>query len=158
MRGRGLSVCALCLVGLLVMAGSSGATTTGKKQRVMIEMKERKGWGTWELTTLTSGPITFDGGKYTWKMHSRTKGVIDGQGYERYAADVTYVGKTGTWVARETGRIVSASIGKSVVTGEWKILRGTDAYARVKGSGRLAAALGIVSPDPWRYEGFMVSP
>lgn len=158
MSRRGLVACVLCLVGLVVLAGIAAATGTAKKQRVVIDMKERPGIGSFELTPYTAGPLEDDSGKYTWVIRSKKTGRTEGQDWERVVADVTYEGKNGTFVAREIDTLVDAALGKRVVTGTWKLLRGTGAYENVKGSGRLAAATGIVNPSPWRYEGFMTSP
>lgn len=81
----------------------------------------------------------------------------DGQSFKRYVSTVTFAGRNGTLVVREDDTIVAAAVGKDVATGTWRVLRGTDAYAGVTGGGRVAAILGVLDPDPWRYEGFLTS-
>ena len=155
---RRLAVLGLGLVCALTITGVTGATATAKKQRVVINMKERPGVGSFTLIPMTQGPLVGDAGKYTWITTSKSKGEQDGQEFERVVATVTYEGKQGTFVVKEVDTLVAVGIGQRVSTGTWKIVRGTGVYAGVTGSGRLAAALGIVSPDPWRYEGFLTTP
>ena len=155
---RRLVALTLCLVGLVALAGISAATTVATKQRVVIDMKERPGVGSFVLKPLTAGPVKRDTGMYTWVVTSKTTGTRDGQSFERVVADVTYEGENGTFVAREVDFLVAVAIGQRAATGTWKILRGTGAYSEVRGHGRLAAAIGVVSPSPWRYEGFLTSP
>jgi len=142
----------------LGLAGSVGATAEPKKQRDIIAQLERIGWGTWSLQPATQGPVTSDRGRYTWMKTLERRNARNGQSYRRVVSTVTFEGANGTLVVREDDVIVSAAVGKEVVTGTWTILRGTDAYEGVRGGGRLAAALGFGRPDPWRYEGFMTSP
>jgi hypothetical protein len=116
------------------------------------------GKGRWSLLPMTSGRVASDKGTYTWKTTIDTKGVKDGQSYRHVVATVTFKGANGSFVVREDDTLVSASASHTVVTGTWKLVRGTEAYAGATGGGRLGAALGFGKPDPWRYEGFMSSP
>ena len=158
MSRRPIVPAALGLVAALALAGFSGATTTAEKQRVVFDQRERPGWGTWTLLPINSGPVQADKGKYTWSKTLDKSGLKDGQSYRHVVSTVTFVGQNGTLVVREDDTIVSAAVGKEVVTGVWRVLRGTGSYENVKGDGKLAAALGFGRPDPWRYEGLLISP
>lgn len=150
---------ALVVCVALGVTSVTGAGTSAKKQRVTIDQDERPEikQGTWDLVVITTGPLEDDKGTYTWRVTSRKTGMKDGQEFERVLSIVTFTGKNGTFKVREDDTLVSVWRGR-VVTGTWKMLSGTGAYAGVKGGGRLAAALGLVSPDPWRYEGFLTAP
>lgn len=158
MVARRLAWMSLVVLLSLAVTGVTGATQAAKKQRVSIDMLERPALhkGTWEMLVWNAGPIKDDRGTYTWTVTSRKKGTNDGQAYERVLSIVTYTGKNGTLKVREDDTLVSSGRGR-VATGTWKVVSGTEAYAAVAGGGRLAAALGIVTPDPWRYEGFLTA-
>jgi len=157
MPRRTIGLLALGLVPALTLAGFSCAAPAVKKQHVVVDQLERPGRGTFALAP-DPGPVARDKGTYTWVVTKKTTGSRDGQAFKRYVSTVTFVGQNGTLVVREDDTIVDAAVGKSVVTGTWKVLRGTDAYAGVTGGGRQAAVLGILNPSPWRYEGFLISP
>jgi hypothetical protein len=153
-------VAALALVVVaLGVTGVTGAGTSAKKQHVTIDQEERPDLhkGTWEMLVWTPGVIKDDGGSYTWSVSNRKRGTKDGQEFERVISIVTFTGKNGAFKVREDDTLVSSGRGR-VATGTWRMLSGTEAYEGVKGGGRLAAALGLVKPDPWRYEGFLKAP
>ncbi len=134
------------------------ATLAVKKQRVVINQLESIGRGTFTLQPIDSGPIVSDKGVFTWTHKPAISGTRDGQSFRRYDSVVTFAGKNGDLVVREIVTLVLAAPGMEAGTGTWKVLRGTEAYASVKGGGRLGAIVGARRPDPWRYEGFMTGP
>jgi len=159
MTTRTLTGLALALVVALGVTGVTGAATSAKKQLVSIDQEERPDLrnGKWEMLVWTPGPVQDDKGTYTWSVTSRKKGVRGGQAFERVLSIVAFTGKNGTFKVREDDTLVSSRRGK-VATGTWTMLSGTEDYAGVNGGGRPAAAVGLVRPDPWRYEGFLAAP
>lgn len=158
MLPRPATLLGLVTVASLAVTGFSGAEVAAKRQRVVINQLENPGRGTFTLLPIDSGPIVDDKGTYTWIHKPAVSGTRDGQGFRRYDSVVTFAGKNGDLVVREIVTLVLAAPGKEAGTGTWKVLRGTQAYASVKGGGRLGAIVGVRQPAPWRYEGFMTSP
>jgi hypothetical protein len=140
MSGGRTAITALLLAVALVVAVTAAAAPVAKRQQVVVNMKEQTGKGTFALLALTPGALSAHAGSYTWIVTSKKTGSVDGQGFDRYDAIVTYTGKRGTFVVREVSTLVAVALGQKVGTGTWRILRGTGAYERARGGGRLAAA------------------
>jgi hypothetical protein len=157
-HGRHVLVTAVFLAAALTLAMVAAASPVAKRQQVVVNQKEGKGKGTFALVPLNPGSLSGDAGTYTWVISSKKAGTADGQGFVRYDSVVTYEGDQGTFVVREVATLVAVAIGAKVGTGTWNVLRGTGVYEGVRGGGRLAAVTGIVTPDLWRYEGFLTAP
>ena len=160
-RGMFVTV-AIGLIAAVGFAGSSGAASSSKKQRIAIDAKIP--WhltgATFKLVPLTNGAIHPDSGQVVFSPGGQsTRGLRDGQEYERIRDSITFTGTSGSLVISEDNYIVSAGADVSVFIGTWKIVRGTGAYRGLTGSGRTAGLMARkYAPFPNRWEGAVSRP
>ena len=160
---RGMSVTvAIVLIAAVGFAGVSGAATSSKKQRIAIDaiIPWHLTGATFKLVPLTSGAIHPDSGQVVFSPGgTSTRGVRDGQEYERIRDSITFAGRNGTLVIAEDNYIVSSGEGVSVFTGTWRLVRGTGTYKGLSGSGRTAGLMAQrYAPFPNRWEGAATAP
>jgi len=135
----------------LTSAAAAGPSAT--RQRVAITAKKGD-VHSFVLTALTRGLVASDSGTMTDCCWTERVVVRNGQKIESNDPLLTFTGKRGTFVYRARIEWVDAGNGYGIGTGTWKIVRGTGAYKRLKGSGRTAGSWpseGLVS---WRAEGY----
>ena len=120
-------------------AASAGAGIS--KQRIVIQAKgpsgDGSGAGTFVLTARGSGALKSDSGTETSTWTERNV-IRQGQDVKLVTWVNTLVGKHGTLVFRARLEHVSAGSGYVIAYGTWKVIRGTDQYADVRGGGRVA--------------------
>jgi hypothetical protein len=115
--------------------------------------------GTFVLHALSPGPLTLDSGSHDYAAAERPPVVRNGQGIAVYVLVDTFAGKRGTIVVRSRIELVGAGNGTTVGTGSWSIVRGTKAYAGLRGGGRVAVV--VVTPrglTTSQYEGLVTAP
>lgn len=127
----------------------------------MIVLKHRFGdpSGTFVLHALSAGRLGLDSGSYAYVAAERPPIVRHGQGVAIYVKTEVFAGKRGTLVVRSRLEFVGAGDGATVGTGLWAIVRGTKAYAGLKGGGR--AAVIVMTPGgvtTSQYEGLVLAP
>jgi hypothetical protein len=159
----------VALAAAVTLTTVAAAGPEAAKQRVAIDMKIAPK-ETFVLTPLQSGALKRDSGRITTVsqvLSSTTdRDVIrDGQKVTIISGAIwTVDGKRGTLTIRERSQWVDVGSDvnrdgqpDSVALGTWKVVRGTDQYAKVAGVGRSGhARLGWI----WtaRYGGFLTSP
>jgi hypothetical protein len=163
---------ATVITGLVVVAvvsagraSASPDSPVASKQRVAIEVKTPLDarTGTFVLDVPTPGPLKNDSGSITFTSGPTpvfTRRIVRGQRVDRFRGTNTLTGKQGTLVMSQQVDFVSAGNRYMVGAGNWSIVRGTGAYAGLKGGGRSA----LVSPPapPGRFgfaqhEGFVTT-
>jgi hypothetical protein len=159
MKARLVALVAL-MVGITLTAGAA-AGQEAAKQRVAINMKNPDG-GTFVLTPLQTGTLKRDSGKVSLVFKDLATVMREGQEIHVYRNTYTLTGRRGTLSIRERNEFVSVSNEKvpgfdftpGVGTGTWKVVSGTEAYAKVTGGGRSGT-----QGQPWlvRQEGFLTS-
>lgn len=148
MRPIGLAI----LVAAVALSVGASAGAGGGKQRVVIQWKGASGF---VLTPLTSGTLKGDTGTATFCCWTSRMVIRDGLKVEIGNPKMTLVGKHGTLVASNRMEFLDIRGGYSVITGAWKVIRGTGDYAQLSGGGRIA---GIGLPNgttKWQREGFL---
>jgi hypothetical protein len=152
MKRKVIAVAVLATAAIAVAAGAS-ANPDATKQRVAIEGRGASGF---VLTPLTGRALERDAGTATFCCWSSRTVVRDGEQAELITGHVmTLVGKNGTLVASSRMEAVDATDGFGVVTGTWKLLRGTGDYAGLRGGGRVTV---VVLPNgtwKWRRSGLL---
>jgi hypothetical protein len=153
MSTRLSAAAALVVAAAFVLTGIASAGHTAAHQRIAIVSSGND--RTFVLTPLTSGPVMRDSGTATSCCWTRRFVQRDGQSVEIDNPLRTFEGRQGTlaWRARITW--VDLGNGHSVGTGTWKIVRGTGAYARIQGHGRIALITGASGHGPVRAEGLV---
>ena len=136
---------AVLLVSAAMVASSSlaAASPEAPKQRVEITT-----WGVadisatqkFELIPLSSGSFEPDSGTGTSVIASQRTVTRDGQTAEIVTWISTQTGKRGSFVVRTRIEHIDAGKGFHIGTGTWRFVRGTGAYAGIKGGGRVANA------------------
>ena len=112
--------------------------------------------GTFTLQGLTDGPLQRDSGTFlTSPNASAPSRVVDGQRTQHFGVNDTLTGKRGTLVIQSFGDGVSAGGGYDVGSGTWSIVRGTGAYAGLKGGGRFGYAMTPTKFSFAQFEGFV---
>jgi hypothetical protein len=135
MRTKILSVVALAL-GAAALVGVASAGSSTKQQRIAIALHDKS--STFALTPLTSGPIRHDSGKWSACCYTRHFVTRDGQSIEIDNPKLTFEGERGTFRWRALVMFVDLDNNYTVANATWKIVRGTGAYAHLKGHGRQA--------------------
>jgi hypothetical protein len=165
-------MCATALTGLAVVAvvsagraSASSDSPVASKQRVAVQVKLPLAarTATFVLDALTPGPLAPDSGSTIFTSGPTpvfSGRIIRGQRVDRFRGTSTLTGKHGTLVISQQVDFVSAGNRYMVGAGTWSIVRGTGAYAGLKGGGRSA----LVSPPapPGRFgfaqhEGFVTT-
>jgi hypothetical protein len=160
-----LAVLAVLAAAAVTLASVAAAGPVATKQRVAFDVKILP-QGTFVLTPFTAGALKRDLGTVSgnWRSISGREVMRDGQKVTIYNGLWTFTGKRGTLTIRERNELVD--IGNDgnfdgqqdeIGIGTWTVVRGTGAYAAIKGSGRSAhEGLGRV----WfaRYEGVLTVP
>lgn len=145
----------------VVLTSVAAAGPAAAKQRVAINMKKPDN-GTFVLTPLQAGTLKRDTGTVSLVFKDLATVMREGQRIDVYRNTYTLTGKRGSLSIRERTEFVSVSNEKvpgfnftpGVGTGTWKVVGGTDAYAKVTGGGRSGT-----QGQPWlvRQEGFLTS-
>jgi hypothetical protein len=150
---RKVTAVAVVATAAITLAACATAGPVATKQRVAIEGKGANGF---VLTPLTGGALERDSGAATFCCWSSRSVVRDGERQELITGhEMTLVGKHGTLVARSRMEGVDVTDGFSVVTGTWTVVRGTGAYARLAGGGRVAV-VGLPNGTwKWRRDGLL---
>ncbi len=158
---------ALALTGSLV---ANGATTTSraataKTQLTITALGKVSGFGgptSGTFNLVGANAATSDAGRLTYTAPGNTlpRKTADGLSYTPMQLTETLKGKKGTLVIRSVVRLFGVvKEDDSVATGTWSIVRGTGAYAGLKGGGALvgitqASASSISEYNfSYRYEG-----
>jgi hypothetical protein len=81
----------------------------------------------------------------------------DGQAIDIENPQMTLTGKRGTLVVRNRIEWVDLPDGWAVMTGTWRVINGTGAYAGLSGGGRGAAVLPANGGGKSRFEGFLTA-
>jgi hypothetical protein len=101
------------------------------------------------LTPLTAGPAQRDSGTtYFCCVHSRSRDRQLSEDLRR---------ARGTLTLRVVVEWTDAGNGYTIGSGAWRITKGTNAYARMQGNGRLAvvANTGSLNDITWRAVGYV---
>lgn len=151
------SLTALAVVVSIGTAAVSAAPAS-RPQRIMLVEQHRFGapTGTFVLHALSPGPLSLDSGSHDYAAAERPPVIRDGQGIAVYVLVEAFAGKRGTIVVRSRIELVGAGNGTTVGTGSWSIVRGTRAYAGLRGGGR--AAVVVMTPGGFtssQYEGLV---
>jgi hypothetical protein len=132
-----LSTAAILVAVSAFVAGIAAAGNTRAAQRVAITSPHGNS-AEFVLTPLTSGPIKADSGTATACCWTQRWIQRDGQAIEINNPIRTFQGKHGTFTWRAQIGWVDLDSGYTIGTGTWNVVRGTGAYAHLKGHGRIA--------------------
>jgi hypothetical protein len=162
MKGK-LIVLLTLASGLVLLTSAALAHPSTPKQQVQITL-----WGlaeisavqTFELFPQSSGSLEPDSGTTTSVIASQRTVTRDGQTAEIVTWISTQKGKRGSFVVRTRIEHVDAGKGFHIGTGTWRFVRGTGAYAGMKGAGKVAnawIAFGSHGVSE-RWDGFLTAP
>ncbi len=152
MRAK-LTAIAVLAAAAVTVAAVAAAGPVAAKQRVAIQENE-KGF---VLTPLTPGAIERDTGTATFCCWTVRSTVQDGQEVVINNPQMTLTGKRGTLVARNQIGWIDVPDGLAIMTGTWKIISGTGAYAGLVGGGRGAGVQLANGNTKAQFEGFLNS-
>ena len=124
---------------------SSAAAASPQAPRQQVEITT---WGVadissvqkFELIPQSSGSLEPDSGTGTSVIAGQRTVTRDGQTAEIVTWISTQKGKRGSFVVRTRIEHIDAGKGFHIGTGTWRFVRGTGAYAGMKGGGRVANA------------------
>lgn len=140
---RKLLVAAAVLgVAVVSATGIANAGRSAAAQRVVI-VSPHGNFALFVLTPLTAGPIVRDSGTTTACCWTQRFVQRDGESVEINNPLRTFTGKRGTFTWRAEIGWVDLQGGSTIGTGTWKIVRGTGAYAHLKGHGRIEIIDGV---------------
>jgi hypothetical protein len=153
-----LAVLATAVTFVSVAAASPSAT----KQQVEITLSgpATNSGQKFVLTPQSAGSLESDSGPTTSVIASRRMVTRDGQMAEIATWVSTQKGKRGSFVVRARIEHIDAGNGFHIGTGTWRFVRGTGAYAGMRGEGRVANAwisFGSRSLSE-RWDGFLTAP
>jgi hypothetical protein len=135
------------------LATVAAAGPVAARQRVAIQLTEHSS----VLTPLTAGAIKPDSVVPTFCCWSTRHTMRDGQAIDIENPQMTLTGKRGTLVVRNRIEWVDLPDGWAVMTGTWKVISGTGAYAGLSGGGRGAAVAPANGHGKSRFEGFLTA-
>jgi hypothetical protein len=153
----------LATAATVALSSTAAARPEAPRQQVAITT-----WGVadvssvqkFELIPLGSGSVEPDSGTGTSVIGSRRIVTRDGQTAEIVTWISTQKGKRGSFVVRTRIEHIDAGKGFHIGTGTWRFVRGTGAYAGMRGGGRVSNAWisfgshGISE----RWDGFLTAP
>ena len=137
-----------------VVAAVASAGHVAAKQRVAIQLAGGTR-DTFVLVPLTAGAIERDTGTATFCCWTQRTIVRDGQSIEVNNPQMTLTGKHGTLVAQNRIEWVDLPDGWAVMTGTWRVIRGTGVYAGLSGGGRGAGVAPTNNKGKSQFEGFL---
>ena len=151
-------LCAAALAAAVTLTSAAAAGPAAPKQLVWITSKGVVySPGKFELTPQQAGPVKPDSGTETAVRNFRDV-VREPQTVSISSWVYTLKGKRGNLVIRARIEYVEAGNRYHVGIGTWKVVRGTDQYAKVTGGGRLGSVWLDVGPFSERREGFLTLP
>jgi hypothetical protein len=137
----------------VTLAAIAAAGPMAAKERVAIQVTGAK--DSFVLTPLTTGAVKPDSGVATFCCWSTRHIVRDGQAIDVNNPQMTLTGKRGTIVARNRIEWIDLPDGWAAMTGTWKVIRGTGAYAGLSGGGLGAGVAVANGSGKSRFEGFL---
>jgi hypothetical protein len=151
------------LAAAATLVSVAAASPSAAKQQVEITT-----WGIastssvqkFELIPESSGSLEPDSGTGTSVIASQRTVTRDGQTAEIVTWISTQKGKRGSFVVSARIEHIDAGKGFHIGTGTWRFVRGTGAYAGMKGGGRVANAWIAFGSHGLseRWDGFLTAP
>lgn len=122
---------------VVVLVGSAGAPGAGTSRNPIRIDAQVQGYESCTGKFLLSLGSDLDAGKtechFHWGADGRTP---EGLSFSPFRQTLTFIGKLGTIDIVSTGRTYDLAFGElGAWDGTWKIVKGTDAYAGLRGSG-----------------------
>jgi hypothetical protein len=133
-RPVGSLIVGATVVLILGSAPASGVTTVRKPMRIDAQAQ---GYQSCSGKFLLSYGTQLDGGKtecrYSWGADTKTS---EGLPVSRFTQTLRFIGKAGTLDIASTGAVYDLAFGRAFAEeGTWRIVKGTEAYAGLHGSG-----------------------
>jgi hypothetical protein len=151
---RTLTLIAVIVATAATLATVAAAEPLAGKQRIAIQMKDG---ASFVLAPSTSGAVKRDTGIASACCWTRRYFTRDGLTHEIDDPQLTLVGKRGTLVLRNRIEFFDIFDGWTVLTGTWKVVRGTGDYAGISGGGSGAGVQLANGNGKTLFQGF-VSP
>jgi hypothetical protein len=161
MKGK-LIVLLTLASGLVLLTSVATAHPSAMKQQVEITLSgpANNSGQKFVLTPLSAGPLESDSGPTTSVVANQRTVTRDGQSAQIVTWVSTQKGKRGSFVVRARIEHIDAGNGFHIGTGTWRFVRGTGAYAGMKGGGRVANAWIAFGSHGLseRWDGFLTLP
>ena len=150
------------LAAAATLASVAAASPSAAKQQVEITLSgpANNSGQKFELIPQSSGSLRPDSGPTTSVVANQRTVTRDGQSAEIVTWVSTQKGKRGSFVVRARIEHIDAGNGFHIGIGTWRFVRGTGAYAGMKGEGRVANAWISFGSNGLseRWDGFLTAP
>jgi hypothetical protein len=149
---RKLTAIVLTVATAAALAAVAAAGPVTAKQRVELQIR---GNGSFVLAPMTSGAVKRDTGTASfccWTEHQITR---DGITNDVDDPHVTLFGKRGNLMLHNRIEFFDILDGWTVITGTWKVVGGTGAYAGISGGGHGAGVMLAPSNQKTLFQGFL---
>jgi hypothetical protein len=149
---RKLTAIALALATAAALAAVAAAGPVAAKQRVELQIR---GNGSFVLAPMTSGAVKRDTGTASFCCWTSRHVTRDGVTNEIDDPHVTLFGKRGMLKLHNRIEFFDILDGWTVITGTWKVVGGTGAYAGISGGGSGAGVMLSPSNEKTLFRGFL---
>ena len=149
---RKLTLIAVLVATAATLATVAAAEPLAAKQRIAIQLK---GGSSFVLAPVTSGAVKRDAGSASACCWTRRYVTRAGLTHEIDDPQLTLTGKRGTLVLHNRIEFFDVFDGWTVITGTWKVVRGTGDYAGYSGGGSGAGVQLANGNEKTLFEGFV---